>query len=392
MAIHELLSDPNFDDGLTPGNPDTNITAQPNGETVNITITKIYGGGSLQGQALTLTKEVSPATAPVNTATTFTYTITIDNQGGDAVTLEQVVDNLPPDFSYVEGSTSGFITSDPDANSTGADCGSNSYILTWDLSPYVQVGAGEELTLTFQAAATLSDGTYYNQVHARYDPWWTSPEIEIYTPYTAPVTVGTGTPKCGYGGALYVEKSVTPDQPFPGESTITYDINIENWGEDTRYVCVITDLLPPTFSYKAGSSSGITTADPTSTWDTDYDRWELDWRNPADGNGDFPPLITVAPGQTKTQTFQATADIQTDTTYFNEVRVVYSNGNDVDNCRKALEPSDGGTIHGGASSSGSAASAPMYDIRAVSLGGEVLSRVIVSRSQAQVYIMSWQED
>ena len=165
-------------------------------------------------------------------------------------------------------------------------------------------------------------------------------------------------------------------------------------GEDTRYVCVITDLLPPTFSYKAGSSSGITTADPTSAWDADYDRWELDWRNPADGNGDFPPLITVAPGQTKTQTLQATADIQTDTTYFNEVRVVYSNGNDVDNCRKALEPSDGGTIHGGASSSGSAQSAPTYDIRAVSSDGQVLSRVIVSQSQSQsqVYIISWQEN
>ena len=55
--------------------------------------------------------------------------------------------------------------------------------LFWNITPSVDIDGGEELRLTLQATASLSDGTYYNQASLRYDPWWTSDPVEIYSPY-----------------------------------------------------------------------------------------------------------------------------------------------------------------------------------------------------------------
>ena len=148
VAIHELLSDPDFDDGMTPSDPDKVITVDTNGDTVTVTVTKIFGSETLQGQAVILTKTVTPTSAPANTLTTFTYTITIKNEGTDTVTLEQIKDHLPPGFEYVDNSAGGDITSlnPSDINGTGNDCEMNSWLLTWDLSPFVGLDAGEERT------------------------------------------------------------------------------------------------------------------------------------------------------------------------------------------------------------------------------------------------------
>lgn len=96
VALHEVLSDPNFNDGLTPSNPDKLIEVDANGETVSVTVTKVFSSGSVQGQGLVIRKEVTPTSVAASTATTFTYTLTITNQGSQAVTLEQVRDYLPP--------------------------------------------------------------------------------------------------------------------------------------------------------------------------------------------------------------------------------------------------------------------------------------------------------
>ncbi len=73
VALHKILSDPNFDDGLTPASPSKAMTAEANGETVNITVTKIFTSSAVDGQALVVSKAVTPTSAPVDTANTFTY-------------------------------------------------------------------------------------------------------------------------------------------------------------------------------------------------------------------------------------------------------------------------------------------------------------------------------
>ena len=72
VALHQILADPSFDDGLTPGSPSKTMTADTNGETVDITVTKIFTSSAVDGQGLVVSKVVSPTSTPVDTATTFT--------------------------------------------------------------------------------------------------------------------------------------------------------------------------------------------------------------------------------------------------------------------------------------------------------------------------------
>ena len=343
VALHEIMTDPNFDAGLSPGAPDKQITVDTNGETVNVTVTKIFSSASMQGQAVVLDKTVMPTTAPVNSTTTFAYTITVKNEGSDAVTLEQIIDYLPPKLKYDPGTTDGLTQDEPSATNTfppgdyiDPSCGEYGYRLTWDLSPYLQVAPGETLTLTFDATGALPDGTYYNQVRTRYDPWWVSPDVYIWTPYTAEVTVGTGDPKCGFDmDGVLVTKTVDPVDAVPGvETEFEYTISIENVSTSTRQVCDIEDLLPPTYTYVAGSSgdypSNIETSEPSLSWQSASERWKVTWNN--GGEDEHPPLISLASGEIKTQMFRALATPETGLNYFNEVNVIWQVYQSDDEC------------------------------------------------------------
>ena len=185
VAIYQILSDPDFDDDLTEASPSKEFTVEVNGDTIIVTVTKIFSDEDLQGQGIVLSKNVTPTSALVNTATTFTYDIIIiKNEGSDEAEIEEVYDYLPPGFTYLSGSTTGITTNDPTITSIApATCGSVPDKLFWNITPSVDIDGGEELRLTLQATASLSDGTYYNQASLRYDPWWTSDPVEIYSPY-----------------------------------------------------------------------------------------------------------------------------------------------------------------------------------------------------------------
>ncbi len=84
-----------------------------------------------------------------------TYTTTITNSGGSAVTLSSITDTLPAGFTYVAGSTTGITTADP------AVCGPT---LTWSGS--FPVPANGSITLGFSATASSTPGTYFNNASA----------------------------------------------------------------------------------------------------------------------------------------------------------------------------------------------------------------------------------
>ena len=364
-ALHDIINDPNFDDGLTTTTPSKAITVESNGQIATATVTMIFTDG-VEGQGLVPSKEVTPTTTPVNTETTFTYTT---------------------------GSTGGITTSEPsDITSAGDVCGQGSYSLTWDLSQYVQVTQGQELTLSFQATAQLADGAYYNQARVRYDPWWNSPDIHVWTPHTAEVTVGTGTPKCGSGMDLLVTKPVDPpDAPPWVETEFTYTITIENTTSETRYVCQIEDLLPPDFTYVAGSSgdypANIDTSEPSLSWRPTWQRWRLQWNN---GGGAAAPLTDVAPGATKTQVIRAMATLESGVNYFNEVNVSYATSGGSQACNNN-EGVGSGTGQGQAGNSSSVEAPPVYDIAAVAEDGSIQARIVFWKSDGVVEILSWQE-
>ena len=552
VALHQILSDPNFDDGLTPGNPSKPMTADANGETVDITITKLFTSSSVEGQGLVVTKMVMPTSTPVDTETTFTYTITIKNEGTGIQDLLEIKDFMPPGFTYVTSSTSGLTTSEPTVNPGGADTGERflnvgagpalpwradqgtdqvtgshtpaqnvweevpeywetsayaasgmlratswdhiqwlktpiagnkwrwkvqlvrggvsdlftsidktvggtswddreishdpgdisilagdklrirlevwsgsgnaanriveyrwggydngpdydsrtdiphlsyctvtpQYEFKWLLSPAVQIGPQEEKTLTFQATATLPDGTYYNQVEAKYDPWWTpiNNDTKTRSSQTAPVTVGGGTTICINGAELRVTQTVTPQEVIPGvETEFTHTITMENISPVTLWTCRVKDWLPPTFTYVTGSTSGAIDREPKSvSWKVDEGRYEAKWDRDQypENNDDF--MFSIGSGVTKSFSFKTLGTAEQGMTYYNEIKEVKYN--DVANCDEAPKALGGTNFTGGATYA-----TGIYDVAAIAADGTVKARVQLKSLNGTVEVLSWQE-
>ena len=323
LAVHKAVNDPNFDIDLVPSSPSKEVTVSLDGNTTTATVTKVFPHVDLQGQGLSISKTVTPPNAQPNTQTTFTYTITIKNEGTDTVFLAHIRDYLPPYFTFVSGTTAGITTDNPVVSNDNAprSCGASPYTLDWDLSPLIQFEVGRELTLTFNAQGTLPDGTYYNQAMVSYQPWWDGFSlVGIYTPYTAEATVGTGIPKCGYHADILVSKEVTPSAADLGvETEFTYTINIENTTAGDYLIQQIEDLLPPSFVYVMSSTSGITSSNPSQAMDPGLQRWRLTWGDGPEG----PPLFTLSGGQTAILVFKATGTLAEGVNYLNEVSATF---------------------------------------------------------------------
>lgn len=142
---------------------------------------------------LSTSKVAEPST--VQPGGTTTYTITVDNPNGGAVTLTEITDTLPEGFSVNDGTTTGATTDDPE----GAG-----QTYTW-AGPF-QIPAGGSVDLSFSATATSTPGTYNNQAGAAAEGFTVTP-----TGPTAPVQVVGG-------------DSETPR--VPGEDTRRIAINL----------------------------------------------------------------------------------------------------------------------------------------------------------------------
>ena len=322
-VLWQVANEPGFDDGLDSGNPSAGTSFPLNGDSIQTNVTKIFSPDTLVGQGLVVSKTVSPTTAPADTLTTYTYTITFKNEGTDTVSLEKIVDYLPPFLSYVPFSTSGVTTVEPTVSTTGSElsCGTLPYTLEWSLFP-IPVEPFQEVTLTFQASGTLPDGTYYNQARATYEPWWDiGADVEIYTPYTAEVVAGTGTAICGFYADIIVDKSVSPSTAEFGVPTeFTYTITVENTSaSDELPLQTIEDLLPPGFTYVTGSTTGFTTGNPALTLDPDLQRWLLVWG----GGAEATELATVPASSTVSMQFRALGTLEPGLNYLNEVSAGY---------------------------------------------------------------------
>ena len=275
-----------------------------------------------------------------------------------------------------------------------ATCGSSPRALFWNTQPdNVTIGPGQQLTLTFQAIGSLPNGTYYNQASLRYDPWWPSPDVYVYTPYTAEVTVGSGSPKCGYDLQVLVTQEVDPAEPPPDVPTeFTHTISVENVSLDTRYVCKIEDLLPPRYVYVADSSAdyvgNIRTLIPFETWESGLERWNLRWSDGSDSS--LEPLASLAPGETRTQIFRASATPESGMNYYNEVNVTWASSlTGGGKCKNGQ--GDGGTTYAGAGESSSVDAPAVYDISSTAADGAVRSRIVFYEVAGQVEILSWQQ-
>ena len=394
LVLWKILSDPTFNDDLTELSPTTQLTVESNDETVDVTITQIFDSVVLDGQGVIVIKSVTPDAISVGQSPTFTYTIRVLNEGIGTIQVKQMLDFMPPGLAYKAGSASGMTDGEPGITSNApATCGSAPSRLFWNVAnEAVYVDPGQQATLTFQATGSLPEGTYYNQAAARYNPWWDSPDIYIFTSaYAAPITVGNGNPKCGYNLELLVTSSVDPEDPLPDvETEFTYTITVENVSPSTIYVCEITDVLPPSFTYVPDSSddygANISVDEPGQDWDSSSSRWELRWAT--DSNNSLSPMATLSPDETRSQVFRALSTPITGTDYYNEIRVTWARDlTGGGNC--LMGGQSGGSTPGGAGSTVNAAE--IYDILAVTPTGTVRVRVVYYEQSGEIEILSWQE-
>ena len=146
------------------------------------------------GPAVSVSKVVDTGLVLGGEATTFTYTITIDNIGNVALNMSKIRDRLPVDFLYVVGTVGGDITgAEP---STMIQQGAQR--LDWNFAPDYEIPSGETRTLTFDASATVPAGDYFNEV------WLTIDEFTdtIYTWPTALVQIMSATETTAQSGGI----------------------------------------------------------------------------------------------------------------------------------------------------------------------------------------------
>jgi uncharacterized repeat protein (TIGR01451 family) len=193
--------------------------------------------------APSISKSVSPSF--VTAGGTATFTISIANTLGSAITVSSITDALPSGFSYL--STTGTLIGTPTTSPSGGATGS----IQWTFSPAVSIPASTTRTLTFTAAASSTAGTYTNSVSAA----------------TSYGTLASGATDIGVGSpSLSILKSASVSSANPGDA-VAYTITYANDSPVSVTNAVITDVLPAGLDFVSATGGGTYNAGTrTVTW------------------------------------------------------------------------------------------------------------------------------
>jgi uncharacterized repeat protein (TIGR01451 family)/fimbrial isopeptide formation D2 family protein len=230
--------------------------------------------------SLSITKTTSTPSVSLGGAASFTITVTNSANATATATGVQLTDTLPAGFTFASGTSGGTgtrtATSNPTAGQTSLTWG------TWSLAP------GQTATATFTATAPAtanSCATYTNNAG------YTSTNAgsgSTSTPATVAVT--------GCTGNLSITKTTSTSSVALGGAA-TFTITVTNAANATLTATgvTITDTLPAGFTYASTGAAGGTgtrtaTVNPTAGQTSlTFGTWSL------------------APGQTASVTFTATA-------------------------------------------------------------------------------------
>lgn len=286
-----------------------NYTIVLNGINVIVTVTKLQDPppppavpGSVANRAYLITKSVYPTTAPASTPTTYIYTSLISNGTDTERTISNLTDDFPEGLTYVTGSTSGLTTADPSLVAGN---------LRWNpTSAEGTIAPFSSKNIQFQMQGSLAQGVYCNDI-------WVNPGGDkTRSGLTAKIVVGSPASNLCPGTAIKLTKTVSPAVvPADTLTTYTYTLTFTSDGTNSVNVSKIIDLLPAGFNYVPGSSQGLTAANPSIVLKNNGTQQELTWS--------ANPIGTVAPGETRTQTFQTTG-IATANDYYNEATATVS--------------------------------------------------------------------
>ncbi len=186
---------------------------------------------------LSISKAASPD--PVNVNSTLTYTLSVENLGGDAAADVAVTDTLPAGVTYQSASGDGW------------SCSESSGTVTCTRAS-LAVGVAPDITITVTAPGTSGDITNTASVSAStYDPDLSNNDD------SALVTVNPS-------ADLTISKAVSPD-PVNVNSTLTYTLSVENLGGDAAADVVVTDTLPAGVTYQSASGDGWSCSESSGT-------------------------------------------------------------------------------------------------------------------------------
>jgi uncharacterized repeat protein (TIGR01451 family)/fimbrial isopeptide formation D2 family protein len=187
---------------------------------------------------VTLTKSVSSPTLAVGG--TVTYTITLNNTGAVATTLDDIIDILPSSPSnatYVSGSAKFNNSTISNPNISGQ---------TLAFLGLFTVPAGGTSTLTYQATIPNTNGTYTNSAIGHIGSTQIDTTLTTVDNAPATATVNVGTPD------LTLTKSHTGN--FTVGSPATYALTVNNTGStSTSGTITVVDTLPLGFTIPNGS-------------------------------------------------------------------------------------------------------------------------------------------
>ena len=329
VALHQILTDPSFNDGLTPSSPSNTMTADANGETVNVTVTKIFTSSAVAGQGLVVSKAVMPTSTPVDTATTFTYTITIKNEGTGTSEIEEIRDFLPPGMVYATSSTNGITTNDPVVK-LGSVKKADHYLNATTSLPYpwnpTQGADSLEASITPQDGVWTEVPEYWETAPYAVDAvipatdWeqkqWLKANLSSSKWRWKVQRIRGGSPTDLFTSSdqtlstSWNEEQITNN---PGDISIQSDdalrLRLEVWAADPDPANRIIEYRWG--GYDVGPDYDSKTKIPRARWCGDGDQYELEWT--------LSPRVLIQSQEELTLTFQADATFS-DGTYYNQAR------------------------------------------------------------------------
>ena len=297
FAVYKLIHDAGFKETLAAGTP-VYETIPINGDDAIVSWEKrgVVGGTTPAEDptVLSTTKVVDMNSIPADTPTTVSYTIQVTNIGLATATVDDVRDGLPPYFDYVNGTTTGATTSNPQKTSHDSGQGGIAFKqLVWDLD--AELAPSASLSISFDVQADAPDGHYCNIA-------WANPGgHDTGTGPTAKVTAGTPSTSLCDNQTVDVRKTVTPTVAASEISTtFHYRVELENLSSEEQEFFWVVDLLPPGLLFDGGTVTGtITTKNPFSWFDSGQQR--LFWLLSQKG--------TVGVGETLWLEFDATGPL-----------------------------------------------------------------------------------
>jgi uncharacterized repeat protein (TIGR01451 family) len=197
---------------------------------------------SVSSSSVALTKSADSPTSTLGG--TNGYTVTLHNGGTTTADVRWIRDYLAPGFTYVPGSTTGSITSDPTTSGTQ---------LRW-VGPFT-IAAGGTFSFHFNVAI---GGSRPRCASNRANALVLTPR-----PFTVTGTNGRVARICASVGGPPALIKTADAATSPSGGTDGYTLTLTNPTAHPLTIRWLRDYLPLNFTYVAGSTTGTISSDPT---------------------------------------------------------------------------------------------------------------------------------